>query len=115
MTSRLREGGGIMLSMQFWRQSLVATIALSLLAVFFWTPLAHSQTHSTLQVGATVIKTCQVSRPSQTSRLQNWNYSLQTNCFGPTPANSMGQVVPLPAEWGFVDETQPAMMRLVTY
>ncbi|HIK48822.1 hypothetical protein [Thermosynechococcus sp. M55_K2018_012] len=104
-----------MFSMQFWRQSLVATIALSLVAVFSWTPLAHSQTHSTLQVGVTVIKTCQVSRPAQASSLRNGNYSLQTDCVQATQTTPVGQVLPLPAEWGLVDNANPTMMRLVTY
>ncbi|HIK24373.1 MAG TPA: hypothetical protein IGP91_00465 [Thermosynechococcus sp. M46_R2017_013] len=95
--------------------SLVATIALGLLAVFSWTPLAHSQTHSTLQVGATVIKTCQVSRPAQPSNLRNGNYSLQTDCVQPTSTNPVEQVVLLAKEWGLMDNAQPTMMRLVTY
>ncbi|URR34660.1 hypothetical protein NBE99_08370 [Thermosynechococcus sp. HN-54] len=106
----------MMFSMQFWRQSLVATIALSLLAVFSGgTPLAHSQTHSTLQVGATVIKTCQVSRPAQPSSLRNGHYSLQTDCVQATQTTPVGQVVPLPAEWGLVEDANPTLMRLVTY
>ncbi|WKT80093.1 hypothetical protein QYC27_07240 [Thermosynechococcus sp. PP45] len=104
-----------MFSMQFWRQSLVATIALSVLAVFSWTPLAHSQTHSTLQVGATVIKTCQVSRPAQPPSLRNGNYSLQTDCLQATQTTPVGKVVPLPVEWGLVEDANPTLMRLVTY
>lgn len=103
-----------MFSMQFWRQSLVATIALSLLAVFSWTPLAH-KTHGTLQVGATVIKTCQVSRPAQPASLRNGNYSLQTDCLQAMQTSPGGQVVPLPPEWGLVDDARPTLMRLITY
>ncbi|AXY67912.1 hypothetical protein D3A95_06545 [Thermosynechococcus sichuanensis E542] len=104
-----------MFSMQFWRRSLVATIALSWLAVFSWAPLAHSQTHGTLQVGATVIKTCQVSRPAQPASLRNGNYSLQTDCLPVMQTSPVGQVVPLPPEWGLVDDARPTLMRLITY